>query len=443
MLQAGTGANLRTMDIRGGVYAEGTIILGYAPGGGGRKPIQANQDWKVIADPLGSEYYLIVPQSELSKFCVGIGNNVASGASAVDDATDIGVPLTLQIQQSINNHYQLWQFVPLAGSNGKEVFIQNPQTGYVIAEVFQGPWWDPISGAALLIAYPRDIRNEWTQLWTAVDQSNQVEALPAVTMAQSGTLKGNSQYVFLAPSQSDHLTGITVTLDIIADLVATAFSLQINCNTPYLGPADAEDYDRDAQWMQFMLFMSNNQLTLANQIYHRSGPNLASEFPSKTETSPVLLQLENSTIKAGTKIILNLCMDQEDFVIGHTGLAIDTYNSGANSGTPIGSPVYWPAIGRDSWHTNVDGGKVHEKAMAPVGAFQVVFVGNPGVNPNTTFTSGVGTITITASPGIVAGNSVPNPFGIGTGENSNMPYGLVPSGNQRLIAQPFGIASTP
>lgn len=435
MLQAGTGANLRTMDIRGAVYAEGTLILGYAPGGGGAKPIQANQDWKVIPDPLGSDYYLIVPQPESgkffvpSKFCIGIGNNVAPGAAAVDDATDIGVLLTLQVQQSINNHYQLWQFVPSTGSNGEAVFIQNPQTGYVIT-VFQG-------ASTVLIAYPRDIRNSWVQLWTAVDQSNQIEALPVVTMAQSGTLKGNSQYVFLAPSQSDHLTGITVTLDIIADLVASAFSLQINCNTPYLGPQDTEDYDRDAQWMQFLLFMSNNQLVLANQIYHRLGPNLASEFTSKTETSPVLLQLENNTIKAGTKIILDLCMDQEDFVIGHTGLAMDY------TGAPIGSPVYWPAIGRDSWHQNVGTGKVHERAMAPIGAFQVVFAGNPFVNPNTTFTSGVGTITITASPGIVAGNSAPNPHGIGTGENSNMPYGLVPAGNQHLIAQPFGIASSP
>jgi hypothetical protein len=429
MLQAGTGADLRTMDIRGAVYAEGTVILGYAPGGGGGKPIQANQDWKVIPDPLGSGYYLIVPQSEPSKFCIGIGANVAPGAAAVDDATDIDVLLTLQVQQSVNNHYQLWQFVPSTGSSGAEVFIQNPQTGYVIA-VFQG-------AGTPLIVYPRDIRKPWFQLWTAVDQNNQVEALPVVTMAQSGTLQGASQYVFLAPSQSDRLTGITVTLDIIADLVATAFSLQINCNTPYLGPQDAEDYDRDAQWMQFMLYMSNNQLVLANEMWHRLGINLASGLESVAETSPVLLQLENNTIKAGTKIILDLCMDQEDFAIGHTGLAMD------GTGAPIGSPVYWPAIGRDSQHPNVGTGKVHERAMAPVGAFQVVFVGNPNVNPNTTFTSGVGTITITASPGIVAGNSAPNPHGILTFENSNMPYGLVPSGNQRLIAQPFGIGPPP
>jgi hypothetical protein len=51
----------------------------------------------------------------------------------------------------------------------------------------------------------------------------------------------------------------------------------------------------------------------------------------------------------------------------------------------------------------------------------------------------MGTITVTASPGIAAQNYVLNPFGLGTAENSNMPYDLVPSGSSRSIAQPFGV----
>jgi hypothetical protein len=53
----------------------------------------------------------------------------------------------------------------------------------------------------------------------------------------------------------------------------------------------------------------------------------------------------------------------------------------------------------------------------------------------------MGTITTTASPGIAAQNYAPNPFGMGTAENSNMPYDRVPSGSGRLIAQPFGLSS--
>jgi hypothetical protein len=55
----------------------------------------------------------------------------------------------------------------------------------------------------------------------------------------------------------------------------------------------------------------------------------------------------------------------------------------------------------------------------------------------------MGTITVTASPGIAAQNYVLNPFGLGTAENSNMPYDLVPSGTARLIAQPFGVNPPP
>ena len=389
----------------------------------------------MIPDPLGSGRYLIV--SSACNLCIGIGANVPLNANATDDATDPGAALTLQEQEPVNNHYQLWDFVPPSGGAGNAVFIQSPQTGYVIELQSHS------TAACYLAVSPRRISNETYQLWTAVDQNGKAVALPVVSMAQLGApLKGFTQYVLLPPSQSDRLVGITVTIDIIEDVVVDACSVQINCNTPYMGPVgvDTEDYDRDAQWMQFGLFMQNNQLVLFNQTWHRSGPVLASEFPSETEWSAPLLQLQNNTIPAGTRIIMNLCTDQNDFVIGIAGLALDS------TGLPLGTgtPIYWPALGRTSWHTTIDGGKVHQKAMAPVGAFQVVFCSNPQVqNAAAQFTSGMGTITVTASPGIAAQNYAPNPFGIGTAENSNMPYDLVPSGTARLIAQPFGLPTIP
>jgi hypothetical protein len=428
MIQSANAA--LTIDIRQSIYAEGTAILGYPPGGGGSKPVQPNQSWQAVADPLGSGHYLIV--SGACNLCIGLGANVPLNADVTDDATDRGVALTLQAQEPLNNHYQLWDFVPRTGGPANTVFIQNPQTGYVME--LQSHSTTPCP----LVVNPRRISNASYQLWTAVDQTGKAVALPVVAMAQPGfTLKGSSQYVLLPPNQGDHLVGITITLDIIEDVVVDGCSIQVNCNTPYLGPdgTDTEDYDRDAQWMQFGLFMQNNQLVLFNQFWHRSGPVLASEFPSITETSPVLLQLKNNTIPAGTRIVMNLCTDQDDFVIGMAGLALDP------SGLPIGTPIYWPALGRDSFHAT-DGAKVHQKAMAPVGAFQVVFCSLPG-QPGAQFTSGMGTITVTASPGIAAQNYVLNPFGLGTAENSNMPYDLVPSGSSRSIAQPFGIVPPP
>jgi hypothetical protein len=420
------------MNIKHEVYAEGTPILAYQE----QLPVSANLNevWQVVSDPLGSGHYLIV--NPHSNMCIGIGNNVLpAGSNFTDDATDRGAPLTLQARESVNNHYQLWDFLPCPGDFFvPPVFIQNPQTGYVIEKLNKS---NTAATYSFLGVNPRTMSNEPYQLWNAFPAGggDQV-SLPTLSMVPASSLKGNSQYVLVPPSQGDHLTGICVTIDIIEDVVVGSCSIQINCNTPYLGPdgVDTEDYDRDAQWMQMMLFMSNNQLTLANQMWHRSGPVLASEFPSETETSPVLLQLSHNTIPAGTRIVMNLCTDQNDFLIGMTGLALDI------TGLPIGPPVFWPALGRDSFHTSVDGGKVHQKAMAPIGAFQVVFCSNPDTGGGTqTFSSGMGTITTTASPGIAAGFTVFNPFGIGTAENSNMHYALVQSGTHHSISQPFGL----
>jgi hypothetical protein len=420
------------IDISNAVYAEGTSIIGNLPGGIGTGQIQPSQGWHAIPDPLGSGHYLIV--SGACSLCIGIGTNVPLGANATDDATDRGAALTLQAQEPVNNHYQLWDFLQPSSGAGGTAFIQSSQTGYVIE--LQSHSTEECN----LIVNPRRISNETYQLWAAVDQNGATVALPVVSMAEfGGSLGGSSQYVLQAPSQADHLTGITVTLDIIEDVIVDAdgCSIQINCNTPWQGPDgfDTEDYDRDAQWMQFGLFMQNDTLVLFNQNYHRYGPVLASEFPSMCQVSAPLLELNSGSIPAGTRIIMNLCTDQDDFVIGIAGLALD------NTGLPIGTPVYWPALGRDSFHAT-DGSKVHQKAMAPVGALQVVFCSLPG-NPSAQFTSGMGTITVTASPGISAQTFTYNPFGIGTGEQSNMPYDRVPSGTSRLIAQPFGVPTPP
>jgi hypothetical protein len=450
MIQSANGA--LTMDISHAAYAEGTNILGYPPGGGGGTPIQPNQNWLVVSDPLDSGHYLIV--SEASNLCVGIGRNLPAdannpnpndpppaNANFSDDATDRGAILTLQSQEPINNNYQLWDFLPPTGGSGNTAFIQNPETGYVIELQSQS------TTACSLVVNPRRISNDTFQLWTAIDQDGQEMTFPFVSMAQyPGTLHGFDNYIFVAPNQGDHLIGLTVTFDVIEEILlesqmingqlVNGFSLQINCNTPYLGAdgIDTEDFDRQAQWMQFGMFMQNNQLVLFNQIWHRLGAVPSSELQSNTVTSAPFLQLENNAIAAGTRIIMNICTDHTDFAIGITGLALDM------SGLPIGPAIYWPALGQPSDHPTSDGGKVHQRAMASIAAFQVALCCLPGAAAAVQFTAGMGTITITASPGMAPPQeTAPNPRGLATAENSNMPYDLVPYVTARSIAQPFGL----
>ena len=437
MIQSANGA--LTMDTNNSIYPPGTPIVGNPPNPpGGSGTIQPSQGWLAMLDPLGSNHYLIASGAPgASNLCVGIGAISPPGADVTVDATDRGAVLILQEQETVNNNYQLWDFLPVTGGAANAVFIQNPQTGYVIELQAHSTESSP------LVVNPRRISNESYQLWTAVEQngSNPIAPFVMPMAPYIGNLHGFDNYIFAPPNQGDHLIGLTFTIDIIEDVVVAgnAFSLQINCNAPYQGSADAEDYDWDAQWMQFGLFMMNNQIMLFNQVWGRGG-NPASEFPSETAWSPPLLQLVANTIPAGTRIILNLCTDQNDFAIGMTGLALDS------TGLPIGNPIYWPALGLASWHAAIDGGHVHQKAMAPVGSFQVLFCDNPQVQSvGAQFTSGMGTITITASSGISGLNSAPNPSAPGTAENSNMPYDLVPNPDPpaRLVAHPFGISSPP
>jgi hypothetical protein len=176
MIQSANGA--LTIDVRDAIYAEGTSILGCPPSGGGTEQIQPNQGWLVIPDPLGSSHYLIL--SGASNLCIGIGTNVLSGADVTDDATDRGVALTLQVQEPVNNHHQLWDFLPPTDGTGNAVFIQSPQTGYVMELQSQS------TAACPLVVNPRRISNDTYQLWTAVGQNGEAVALPVVSMAQPG-----------------------------------------------------------------------------------------------------------------------------------------------------------------------------------------------------------------------------------------------------------------
>jgi hypothetical protein len=284
-----------------------------------------------------------------------------------------------------------------------------------------------VNDIALAIVFRNDISVR--ESYSRAEGIEPTEIVALKLASPTADLKDTAQYVLLPTDQTKNLTGVTVTLDIIEDLVADSFSVQINGNPPYPGP---KGVTWDTQWMQFGLVMQNNSLVLFNQLWPAPGPDPAGNpLPSVDEWSGSILQLKNNTVPAGTQIVLTLTQsnDGSDFITGVSGKAYD------KSGASIGNVVNWSALMQPTFH----GGPVTESDLAPLGAFQVVVVGAPGGHAH--FTSGMGTITVSCMPDISAQLYWPNPSGGGTGETSNCYYGKVQEGYFQQIAQPFGLPS--
>ncbi len=398
-------------------------------------PLAANQTWEILPDPAGSKHFIL--KNPASGNCIDIRDNSVSPGAALDAYTE----------KNSDNQNQLWDLLsdPF-GSSG--FFVQNPQTGFVI-EIAHGSDAD---GAALVVN-PRRLFDSKRQLWSGIVVGGAVaDGLPLLTNAEqpSPPLIGSGQYVLAPTDTSSKLTGITITLDIIEDLVAESFSVQINGNPPYPAPKGAGWQTQF--WMQYGLFMQNNGLFLFTQVYPVHPKNQPAEGPLLTPSvqeasSQSMLQLQNNTVPAGTQIVLTLTIDSSnDYVTGVSGKVFD------KSGSLIGSPDNWSAINQPTWSSNGPGATpngplIKELDLAPLGAFQVVVVGNPdpvssgGGAGKAHFTAGMGTITVTCTPDISAQVAWPSPSGQGTGEQSNIFYGPVQDGPHALIAQPFGVPS--
>jgi hypothetical protein len=376
----------------------------------------ANQTWEVLPDPLHSSHSII--QNPATGNCIDINHN----------SIDRGALLDASPAKNEHNENQLWDFLPDPFGSGY-FFIQNPQTGYVI-EIEKGS----SSSGASLVVNPRRLFNNNFQLWAGVEQSWLPAKFPALTLASAPPGFGsNNQYVLLAPNQSTNLTSVAVTIDIIEDLIADSFSIQINGNAPT--PANGSGARWDAQWVQFALLMQNNALYLWNQAWHASGPDQRGDpLASKPETSaPMLTTLRNNTVPEGTRIVLKLTIDHsdDDFVTAVSGQVF-------NNRDPIGTPVSLSLIGQPTFNP---GGPVQESDLAPWGALSVVVVGPPG--GNTKFSAGMGTITVACNPAVTVSSQLkgPNPHGIQTAEQSNCHYGQVQQGPLKQIVQPFGVLS--
>jgi len=203
MLQSANG--YLTMDTGGDVFTAGTPVVGN-PVDSGSGQISPTQGWQVIRDPLGSNHYLIV--NSTSNLCIGIGAdvpllgggtpgypNTPLGGDVTDDVSDLGAVITLQVQEPVNNNYQLWDFIPLASGLAGSAFIQSTQTGYVIELQAHAV---PANQACPLDVNARLISNEPYQLWNAVDQNGNGVPLPTRQMAPQNPIHGFYNYIFAA-----------------------------------------------------------------------------------------------------------------------------------------------------------------------------------------------------------------------------------------------------
>jgi hypothetical protein len=121
-----------------------------------------------------------------------------------------------------------------SGGSNPTVYIQNPQTGYVIE------LQTPTSKASYLVANLRRGKNSIAQAWTTLDENGKYVPFPVLELYHPGyNLQGNLQVAFVPENQKNHLTGIAVTIDVIEDIVVAAgCTIQVNCNTTYLGPTE-------------------------------------------------------------------------------------------------------------------------------------------------------------------------------------------------------------
>jgi hypothetical protein len=380
--------------------------------------LATGQTWQVLPDPAGSTHHII--KNPATGLCINIANN--SGKT--------GTALNTWPVQSQDHANQLWDFLPDQFGSGS-CFIQNPHTGYVI-EVAGG---SPDAGAALVVGRRRMFGNQH-QLWYAVGEQFDEVSLPSLEMqappVPPSEFGSDEQYTLVAPSQSTNLTSVVVAVDVIEELVADSFSIQINGNAP--APGSKVDAKWFAQWLQYGLVMENNELVLFTQVWNFNVPANASDpLPSADEWSGSMLQLQDNKVPAGTRILLTLVIEHgdEDFATGVTGEVL-------KDGVRVGGPLLWSAIGKTAFH----GDHVVQKAdLAPLGALQVVVVGAPG--GATSFSSGMGTITVSCDPAVTVSSDEngPNPVGIGTGETSNLYYGELQKGSFNQIVQPFGVLS--
>ena len=222
-------------------------------------------------------------------------------------------------------------------------------------------------------------------------------------------LGDNFNYIF--DSNCANILGLEVTIDVTEEISSTAgFTIQLNC----YGATGAE-----SGWQQYVFQVTSPELQGA-----------VNNWPADPTASPPddfvldtfsIVSLPSASLPTGYKLTLALTYDGSGNV------------TGAN----------WTVIGGGTSNTvNQVNTNIGEAAsdLSPIIAFEVNLVGPPGGN-STSFTSGAGTITYSATNVLTALPIEPGCAEalVTTGEMSNAVYGELPSTPSTSFTQTFSV----
>jgi hypothetical protein len=243
-------------------------------------------------------------------------------------------------------------------------------------------------------------------------------------------LGGHSNYVMGTNDCSTILKDVVVTIDITEDLVVSSssavpgFGFQLNANSQASG-AETSASDAPFVWQQYFIRVHDDFIDEINN-WNRAAlavkkPTISSQIPFTVPGFPT--SAATTTLPAGYKLKFALINDgagnitECDFTV--------TNKKGESNTQKFGLVAVAGAL---------------SKELAPIVAFQMDLVGVTG-GTDSTFTSGAGTITYTASTSFSALQGIPKCAASGTNtlENSNSVYGPMPTGSKTSFVQAFAI----
>jgi hypothetical protein len=232
-----------------------------------------------------------------------------------------------------------------------------------------------------------------------------------------GTLEGSVNYVFYRNTSCALLDEIVVTINIAEDLTTTdSYSFQLNANTP----TNAKNY-LNCNWQQcgFQVDTLGNLSSWVNNWTLNNG--YASSTPSASPNPWDLHKWPNPTMPAGTQLTIALQYNGDTVTA-----ATFTYSEPGNKTQSITIPP----------------GETPSNFIAPICVLQLVIVGLENYE-HVIYTKGAGTVTYSCANPLIAGDSRPTCSGTwGTGELSNLLYGVLPASPATSLTQTFCASSS-
>jgi len=246
----------------------------------------------------------------------------------------------------------------------------------------------------------------------------------------SGGLKGNSGYIF--QNSCSDLLGVTVVIDVQEEIGGgpsfQGFGFQLNCWSE--GATDVN------AWQQFAVvvgFAGNTNITaFANSWPYNWNGTASDDTINDPQT---LAPLSSLSLAAGYHLTIALTNQSPGNQV--TSATFGGHDNSGNSFTPVTITI--------DGLSDQQGGTISASQLAPIVAFQVLFVG-PDNSITTALTSGKGKMTISASTDFLATNSLPtggcwsfNSGLTGTGEDSNAVYSELPAASSQTFVQYFSV----